>query len=279
MSDIYFVKKENRVIIFAGNYYAVFEGNKVKGKIELQGLKVEFEGNTDKIPSNVQEANEIIKSLFYEQPKQVNYGSVVEASNGKVKIKTWGIIINDINALFNKLSEIKPLPVDIARLSLQYDMPLNKVKKILKEDPLKLEKEAYKYALSTFGNKLPRVEDLNEIKVVLDVTQDGGIVILAYKGKQIYRAKISFPTLYNYIKMTPEELIEEVVNLLEALVNLYGKAGDKGILPGVVEGTKEDSKIIIKSENEEAEIPAEDYEGVKEFISLLRNKLQKIIKK
>lgn len=276
MSDIYFVKGENKVTIFAGNYHAVFEGNKVKGKIEQQGLKVEFEGIIDKLPSNVQEANEMIKSLFYEFPKQVNYGAVVEANNDKVKIRAWGIIINDINALFNKLSEIKPLPVDIAQISLQYDMPLNKVKKILKEDPLKLEEEAYKYALSNFGNRLPRVEELNEIKVILDAVQDGGIVILVYKGKQIYRAKISFPTLYNYIEMRPVELIEEVVNLLESLINLYSKAGEKGVLPGIVEGTKQDGKVIIKSENEEAEIPANNHDELKEFISLLRKRLQRI---
>ena len=278
MTDIYFVKNENRVIVFAGNYYAVFEGNKVKGKMDLQGLKVEFEGNVDKIPSDVQEANEMIKSLFYERPKEVSYGSVVEASNGKVKIKAWGIIINDINALFNKLSELKPLPVDVTKLSLQYDMPLNKVKKILKEAPLKLDEEAYKFTLSSFGSKLPRVEDLNGIKVILDVVQDGGVIILAYEGKQIYKARISFPTLYKYINMNPAELVEETVSLLEALINLYGKAGDKGVLPGVVEGVKQDSKIVIKSENEEAEIPAKSYEELKEFVSLLRKHLQNIIK-
>jgi len=274
MSEIYFVKDGNRAIIFAGNYYAVFEGNKVKGKIDLQSLKVEFEGYVDKVPSDVQEASEMIKSLFYEQPKQVSYGSVVEASNGRVKIRAWGVIINDINALFNRLSEIKPMPVDITRLSLQYDMPPNKVRKILKEAPLRLEEEAYKYTLSTYGNKLPRVEDFNGLKVILDVVQDGGMIILAYEGKQIYKAKISFPTLYNYIKMRTEELIEETVNLLEGLINLYGKAEDKGVLPGIVEGVKQDSKIIIKSENELAEIPAKNYEELKEFVSMLRKRLQ-----
>ena len=278
MTDIYFVKHENKAVIFAGNYYAIFEGNKVRGKMDLQGLKVEFEGNVDKMPANAQEANDIIKSLFYERPKEVNYGSVVEASNGKVKIKAWGIIINDINALFNRLSEIKPLPVDVTRLSLQYDMPLNKVKKILKEVPLKLEEEAYKFTLSSFGNKLPRVEELNGIKVILDVVQDGGVIILAYEGRQIYKSRISFPTLYKYINMKPVELLEETVNLLEALINLYGKAGDKGTLPGIVEGVKQDSKIIIKSENEEAEIPAKNYDELKEFVSNLRKQLQNIIK-
>ena len=274
MSEIYFVKDENRAIIFAGNYYAVFEGNKVKGKIDFQSLKVEFEGYVDKVPSDVQEANEMIKSLFYEQPKQVSYGSVVEASNGKVKIRAWGVIINDINSLFNKLSEIKPMPVDVTRISLQYDMPPNKVRKILKEAPLRLEEEAYKYTLLTYGNRLPRVEDLNGLKVILDVVQDGGLIILVYEGKQIYKAKISFPTLYNYIKMRPEELLEETINLLEGLINLYGKAGDKGVLPGIVEGIKQDGKIIIKSENELAEIPAKSYEELKEFVFTLRKRLQ-----
>jgi len=274
MSEIYFVKDGNRAIIFAGNYYAVFEGKRVKGKFDFQSLKVEFEGYVDKFPSDAQEANELIKSLFYEQPKQVSYGSVVEASNGRVKIRAWGVIINDINSLFNKLSEIKPMPVDVTRISLQYDMPPNKVRKILKESPLKLEEEAYKYTLSAYGNKLPRVEDLNGLKVILDVVQDGGLVILAYEGKQIYKAKISFPTLYNYIKMRSVELIEETINLLEGLINLYGKAGDKGVLPGIVEGVKQNGKIIIKSENELAEIPAKSYEELKEFVFTLRKRLQ-----
>lgn len=278
MSDIYFAKQQNRVIVFAGNYYAVFEGGKVKGRMDLQGLKVEFEGDVNKLPETPQEANDLIKSLFYERPKEIKYGSIVEASNGKVKMKAWGISINDINALFNRLSETKPLPLDYTRLSLQYDMPLNKVKKIVKENPLGLEEEAYRFTLSNFGNILPRVEELNKLKVILDVAQDGGILLLAYGGKQIYKIKVSFSTLYKYIEMSSIDLIGETINLLEGLINLYGKAGDKGVIPGIVEGLRQDGKVIIKSENEEAEIPAINYDELKNFVLTLRRELQSVIK-
>ncbi|QIW23536.1 hypothetical protein EWF20_04780 [Sulfolobus sp. S-194] len=274
MSEIYFEKKENRVVIFAGNYYAIFEGNNVKGKIEIQGLKVEFEGKIDKLPETKEEANEIIKSLFYQTPKKVSYGAVVEAENDKVRIKAWGITINDINALFNRLSEMKPLPIDVTKLSLQYDMPLHKVKKIVKDNPLKLQEEAYKFAISNFGNRLPRIEEKDNFKVILDVVEDGGILILVYKGEQIYKAKISFATLYKYLEMNSKELIEEAFNLLEGLINLQGKVrSDSNILPGIVEGQKKNGKFVIKSENEEAEIPGESYDEVKRFLSSLRREV------
>ncbi|BFH73752.1 hypothetical protein SJAV_16960 [Sulfurisphaera javensis] len=278
MADIYFEKSDNKAIIFTGNYYAIFEGNKVVGKIELQGLKVEFEGKIDKIPDNKDEANEIIKSLFYDQPKQVKYGAIIEAENDNVKIKAWGIAINDVSSLFNKLSELKPLPIDTTRLSLQYDMPLHKVRKILKENPLNLDKEAYKFTISNYGNKLPKVEEQGNIKVLLDVTEEGGILILVYNGKQIYKAKVSFSTLYKYIEMDPKDLIEEAINLLEGFVNLLGKAGDSYVLPGIVEGVKQDGKIIIRSQNEEAELPGKNYDELKEFILSLRREVQSIIK-
>lgn len=278
MSDIYFQKTDNKAIIYTGNYYAVFEGNRVYGKIDQQGLKVEFEGKIDKIPDNKDEANEIIKSLFYGQPKKVKYGAVVEAENDKVKIKAWGITINDVNSLFNKLSELKPFPMDATRLSLQYDMPIHKVKKILKENPLDLEKEAYKFTITNYGNRLPRVEEEGNIKILLDVSESGGILIMVYKNQQIYKAKIGFSTLYKYINMNFKELIDEAFNSLEGFINLLGKAGENNVLPGIVEGIKTDGKIVVKSENEEAEIPGNSYNELKEFVSQLRKEVLAIIK-
>lgn len=278
MTEIYFAKDKNKAIIFTGNYYAIFEGDKVQGKIEIQGLKVEFEGKVDKLPEGEKEAHEEIKSLFFGQPRSIKLGSIVEAENDKVKIKAWGITINDVNALFNKLSELTIAPIDVNRLSLQYDMPVNKVKKIVKENPLKLNEEALKYSLSTYGNRLPRVEEIGKLKVILDVSNDGGILILVYDGKQIYKTRISFPTLYKYVEMRPEELIEESFNLLEGFINLFGKAGDSHVLPGIVEGYVQDSKIIITSENEYAEIPGKSFDELRSFIESIRRELRNVIK-
>jgi hypothetical protein len=71
------------------------------------------------LPETVKEANEIMKSLFLSPPIKVKMGSVVEAKNEKVKIKPWGIIVNDTNSLINKLSEIKIFPVDVNKIALQ----------------------------------------------------------------------------------------------------------------------------------------------------------------
>jgi len=268
----YFIRDGNKIVVITGFYTANFSDNKVWGKIELQGLKVEFEGVTDRVPNDINEANEIIKSLFLQPPKQVRNGAIVEAENDRVKIKAWGIIVKDVNALFNRLSEIKVTPVDITKLSLYYDLPPKKVKKILKENPLSLSQIAYADFLSRFGNKLPRVEDVKEFKIILDISQEFGEARLIYNGKQLYKVKVSYSTLAHYLQLSPKELLEEMFSSLEGIVNLLGKASN-GTLPGVVELNEEgEEKIVIRSENEEATLPV-SVDKLKEYLKNLREKV------
>ena len=269
----YFIRDGNKIVVITGLYTASFSDNRVWGKIELQGLKVEFEGVTDRVPNDINEANEIIKSLFLQPPKQVKNGAVVVAENDRVKVKAWGIIVKDVNALFNRLSEIKAIPVDITKLSLYYDLPPKKVKKILKENPLNLSQIAYADFLSRFGNKLPRVEDVKEFKIILDISQEYGEARLIYNGKQLYKVKVSYSTLAHYLQLSPKELLEELLGSLEGLVNLLGKASD-GTLPGVVELKTEEGgeKVIIRSENEEAIFPVQVNE-LKDYLKNLREKV------
>ncbi|MEJ2775603.1 hypothetical protein WIW90_05130 [Sulfolobaceae archaeon RB850M] len=268
----YFIRDGNKIVVITGFYTANFSDNRVWGKIELQGLKVEFEGVTDRVPNDINEANEIIKSLFLQPPKQVRNGAIVEAENDRVKIKAWGIIVKDVNALFNRLSEIKVTPVDITKLSLYYDLPPKKVKKILKENPLSLSQIAYADFLSRFGNKLPRVEDVKEFKIILDISQEFGEARLIYNGKQLYKVKVSYSTLAHYLQLSPKELLEEMFSSLEGIVNLLGKASN-GTLPGVVELKEEgEEKIVIRSENEEATLPV-SVDKLKEYLKNLREKV------
>ncbi|MFP3226538.1 MAG: hypothetical protein RXQ80_06425 [Sulfolobaceae archaeon] len=267
----YFIRDGNKIVVITGFYTANFSDNKVWGKIELQGLKVEFEGVTDRVPNDINEANEIIKSLFLQPPKQVRNGAIVEAENDRVKIKAWGIIVKDVNALFNRLSEIKVTPVDITKLSLYYDLPPKKVKKILKENPLSLSQIAYADFLSRFGNKLPRVEDVKEFKIILDISQEFGEARLIYNGKQLYKVKVSYSTLAHYLELSPKELLEEMFSSLEGIVNLLGKASN-GTLPGVVELEEGEEKIVIRSENEEATLPV-SVDKLKEYLKNLREKV------
>jgi len=267
----YFIRDGNKIVVITGFYTANFSDNRVWGKIELQGLKVEFEGVTDRVPNDINEANEIIKSLFLQPPKQVRNGAIVEAENDRVKIKAWGIIVKDVNALFNRLSEIKVTPVDITKLSLYYDLPPKKVKKILKENPLSLSQIAYADFLSRFGNKLPRVEDVKEFKIILDISQEFGEARLIYNGKQLYKVKVSYSTLAHYLQLSPKELLEEMFSSLEGIVNLLGKASN-GTLPGVVELKEGEEKIVIRSENEEATLPV-SVDKLKEYLKNLREKV------
>jgi hypothetical protein len=267
----YFIRDGNKIVVITGFYTANFSDNRVWGKIELQGLKVEFEGVTDRVPNDINEANEIIKSLFLQPPKQVRNGAIVEAENDRVKIKAWGIIVKDVNALFNRLSEIKVTPVDITKLSLYYDLPPKKVKKILKENPLSLSQIAYADFLSRFGNKLPRVEDVKEFKIILDISQEFGEARLIYNGKQLYKVKVSYSTLAHYLQLSPKELLEEMFSSLEGIVNLLGKASN-GTLPGVVELEEGEEKIVIRSENEEATLPV-SVDKLKEYLKNLREKV------
>jgi hypothetical protein len=267
----YFIRDGNKIVVITGFYTANFSDNRVWGKIELQGLKVEFEGVTDRVPNDINEANEIIKSLFLQPPKQVRNGAIVEAENDRVKIKAWGIIVKDVNALFNRLSEIKVTPVDITKLSLYYDLPPKKVKKILKENPLSLSQIAYADFLSRFGNKLPRVEDVKEFKIILDINQEFGEARLIYNGKQLYKVKVSYSTLAHYLQLSPKELLEEMFSSLEGIVNLLGKASN-GTLPGVVELEEGEEKIVIRSENEEATLPV-SVDKLKEYLKNLREKV------
>ncbi|MDT7876763.1 MAG: hypothetical protein RQ872_08620 [Sulfolobaceae archaeon] len=267
----YFIRDGNKIVVITGFYTANFSDNRVWGKIELQGLKVEFEGVTDRVPNDINEANEIIKSLFLQPPKQVRNGAIVEAENDRVKIKAWGIIVKDVNALFNRLSEIKVTPVDITKLSLYYDLPPKKVKKILKENPLSLSQIAYADFLSRFGNKLPRVEDVKEFKIILDISQEFGEARLIYNGKQLYKVKVSYSTLAHYLELSPKELLEEMFSSLEGIVNLLGKASN-GTLPGVVELEEGEEKIVIRSENEEATLPV-SVDKLKEYLKNLREKV------
>jgi hypothetical protein len=267
----YFIRDGNKIVVITGFYTANFSDNRVWGKIELQGLKVEFEGVTDRVPNDINEANEIIKSLFLQPPKQVRNGAIVEAENDRVKIKAWGIIVKDVNALFNRLSEIKVTPVDITKLSLYYDLPPKKVKKILRENPLSLSQIAYADFLSRFGNKLPRVEDVKEFKIILDIRQEFGEARLIYNGKQLYKVKVSYSTLAHYLELSPKELLEEMFSSLEGIVNLLGKASN-GTLPGVVELEEGEEKIVIRSENEEATLPV-SVDKLKEYLKNLREKV------
>ncbi|MFP3259869.1 MAG: hypothetical protein RXQ22_03075 [Sulfolobus sp.] len=267
----YFIRDGNKIVVITGFYTANFSDNRVWGKIELQGLKVEFEGVTDRVPNDINEANEIIKSLFLQPPKQVRNGAIVEAENDRVKIKAWGIIVKDVNALFNRLSEIKVTPVDITKLSLYYDLPPKKVKKILKENPLSLSQIAYADFLSRFGNKLPRVEDVKEFKIILDISQEFGEARLIYNGKQLYKVKVSYSTLAHYLQLSPKELLEEMFSSLEGMVNLLGKASN-GTLPGVVGLEEGEEKIVIRSENEEATLPV-SVDKLKEYLKNLREKV------
>ncbi|MFP3065366.1 MAG: hypothetical protein RXR59_07530 [Sulfolobus sp.] len=267
----YFIRDGNKIVVITGFYTANFSDNRVWGKIELQGLKVEFEGVTDRVPNDINEANEIIKSLFLQPPKQVRNGAIVEAENDRVKIKAWGIIVKDVNALFNRLSEIKVTPVDITKLSLYYDLPPKKVKKILKENPLSLPQIAYADFLSRFGNKLPKLEDVKEFKIILDISQEFGEARLIYNGKQLYKVKVSYSTLAHYLQLSPKELLEEMFSSLEGIVNLLGKASN-GTLPGVVELEEGEEKIVIRSENEEATLPV-SVDKLKEYLKNLREKV------
>ena len=82
-------------------------------------------------------------------------GSVVEAKNEKVKIKPWGIIVNDTNSLINKLSEIKIFPVDVNKISHYCDLSPKVVKNILKESPLEVNKRAQRDFMHRYGTRLP----------------------------------------------------------------------------------------------------------------------------
>ena len=266
----YLIKNDNRITVITGNYTAEFEGNSVKGFMDFQGLKVEFEGKVDSLPKTVEEANEIIKSLFLSPPIKVKMGSVVEAENDKVKIKAWGIIINDINSLFNKLSEIKIFPVDVNKISHYYDLPPKVVKNILKESPLEVDERAQRDFMHKYGTQLPRVEELGEFKVILDVDKNFGIARIFYNNIFIYSVKVSLSTLAHYLKLDTKDLIEELLYSLEALINLAGKATGN-VLPGVVE-VHNDGIIKITSSNEVAEIPINDMSRLSEFIDELRKK-------
>ena len=266
----YFIKDKDKVTVITGNYTAVFEGNKVKGLIDFQGLKVEFEGKADSLPTSVEDANEIIKSLFLSPPTNVKMGSVVEAENDRVRVKAWGIIINDVKALFNKLSELKLFPVDVNKISDYYDIPPKRVKDLLKESPLQIDEEAVRDFIRKYGNRLPRLEELGDFKVFLDMENNYGVAKLFYKNSLIYSVKVSLSTLAHYLELSPKDLIEELLYSLEALTNLAGKASNN-VLPGVVE-VRVDGEVKIITHNEVAELPLSNVNDIRNYIDELRKK-------
>ncbi|AAY80396.1 hypothetical protein [Sulfolobus acidocaldarius] len=273
-SGTYIINHEDKAIVFTGNYTAIFEKNVVRGKIEIpQGLKAEFEGKTEKLPSKVQEAHDIIKSLFVSPPLNVKLGYIVEAENDKVKLRAWGIIINDVKSLFNRLSEMKIFPVDFNALSLKYSLPIKVIKDIIEKKPFEFEDEVYKEFLKKFGSMLPRVEDFKNFRIIINVSKEYGTVILLFNGNIIYSSKINYSTVSHYLLLSPRELIEELVFSIEGLVNLLGKAKSDLVLPGVVEGKLNQDVFQIRSVNEELSLPVKSVEEVSNFVQKLRKEI------
>ena len=139
-----------------------------------------------------------------------------------------------------------------------------------RDSPLEIDEKAQKDFMHRYGSQLPRIEEIGEFKVILDVDKNFGIARLFYDNYLIYSVKVSLSTLAHYLKLSPEELIEELLYSLEALVNLAGKASGS-LLPGVVE-VYNDGKVKITSSNETAELPINDVNKLNEYVDELRKK-------
>ncbi|MGC9105054.1 MAG: hypothetical protein ACP5HQ_01310 [Thermoprotei archaeon] len=265
-----FSKQKDRVILHTRLYHAVFKGNKVRGHIEDAGLKVDFIGKVDKAPESPEEAHNAIVSLFSEPPTEVKLGAVVLAKNSRAKIRAWGIKINDVKALFNKLSTLKFIPVDVKDLSDVYGMRIGEVKRALKEPKVgTLTEQATKERAKRYKAK-SRVAKVGEVTAKLVLKGRAPKVELYLGTVKLYEGQVSVNAVDQYFKMSNKELVEEAISHLEALINLLGKAGDQMVIPGIVEGKVRDGKVFIRTATERAVLPWGGYQSLVSFVNQLR---------
>lgn len=270
MAKVLFRKEKDRAVIYTRLYQAAFRGNRVKGRIEDSGLKVLFVGKVDKLPETPEEAHNAIASLFNERPTRVKLGAVVLAENSKVKAKAWGIRINDVNSLFDRLSTLKFVPVDVKDLSDVYGMRIGEIKKAVKSveqydlGSLATKDRARRYKVEV---KRAKVGDF-----VVRLVLKGRLprLVLSVGGVKLYEGQVSAQAVDQYFKMGGKELVEEALYHLEGLVNLLGKAGNAMLIPGVVEAKVKDGKVMIRTASEMAVLPWGGYGSLVEFVANLR---------
>lgn len=270
-----FNKIDGKAVLATRLYYAVFHNGRVRGRIDDAGLRVEFIGKVDRIPQSAEDAHSMITSLFNEPPSKVRLGAVVFAENNKVKVKAWGIKIADVRALFNRLSTLKLLPIDIREISEIYGLRIGKVKRILKTSGGEaLKKEATQEKSKRYRKARKSVE-VNGIKVQIRLDKKRPILVLKYGKRKIYEGEISQKAVEQYIDLAnrnARELVREAVMHLEGLVNLLGKAGEEMVIPGIIEAKVKDGKVYIRTATEKAILPWSGWDGVNKFLAEIRGR-------
>ena len=270
-----FNKTDGKAVLATRLYYAVFRNGRVRGRIDDAGLRVEFLGKVDRIPQSAEEAHSMITSLFNEPPSKVRLGAVVLAENSKVKVRAWGIKIVDVRALFNRLSTLKLLPIDVREVSDIYGLRIGHVKRILKTSGGEaLKKEATEEKSKRYKRARKSVE-VNGIKVQIRLDRRRPVLVIKYGKRKVYEGEIGQKAVEQYIDLAnrnARELVREAVMHLEGLVNLLGKAGEVMVIPGIIEARIKDGKVYIRTATERAVLPWSGWDGVNRFLAEIRER-------